>query len=459
MPKPIRALAALLLLFVPLAGVTQEVSERTLENGLRVIVKEDHRAPVVVSQVWYKVGSSYEYDGITGVSHMLEHMMFQGTETRAPGEASRIIAENGGQENAFTSRDYTAYYQQLEASRLPIAFELEADRMRNLQLREDRFKKERNVVMEERRLRTEDKPRSLTYETFVATAYQASPYRHPVIGWMDDIRNYRLADLKQWYRTWYAPNNAVVVVAGAVNPEEVFRLAEKHFGPLEPSTLLPPKPRAEPAQRGERRVRVRAPAELPYLIMGYKAPVLQTADEAWKPYALAVLAGVLDSGNSARLTRELVRGRQIAAAVGAGYGLYGRYEGLLTLSGVPAVGHDIPALEAALRDQILRLKEEPVAPAELERIKAQVVAADVYAKDSVYGQATEIGRLVTVGLDWRLADEYVERISAVTPEQVRQVANEFLSDERLTVAVLDPLPLGDTPASGSDMSEDVDAIH
>ncbi len=429
------------------AAGTRAVHEFILDNGLKLLVREDHRAPVVVSQIWYKVGSSYEHDGITGISHVLEHMMFKGTEKHPAGEFSRIISENGGRENAFTGRDYTAYFQQLEKSRLEVSFRLEADRMRNLLLPEDEFRKEVKVVMEERRLRTEDNPEALTYEQFMAAAFVSSPYHHPVIGWMDDLENLTIEDLKAWYRKWYAPNNATLVVVGDVDPQAVLALAKKHFGALQPSRLTPPKPRREIPQRGLRRLTVKAPAQLPYLLMGYKVPVLKTAAEDWEPYALEVLAGVLDGGASARLARELVRGRQIAASAGAGYSLTARQDDLLMLDGTPAPGHDIATLETALRDQVRRLREEPVSAEELDRVKAQVVANDVYQRDSVFYQAMQLGILETVGLDWRLAEEYVARIRAVTAEQVQAVARKYLVDDRLTIAVLEPLPM-DKPGRG-----------
>ncbi|WJW75746.1 pitrilysin family protein [Thiohalobacter sp. IOR34] len=417
------------------------VHEYRLDNGLRLLVKEDHRAPVVVAQVWYRVGSSYEYDGITGISHVLEHMMFKGTAKHGPGEFSRIIAENGGRENAFTSRDYTAYFQRLEKGRLPVSFELEADRMRNLKLDQAEFAKEVRVVMEERRMRTEDNAEALTYEQFNATAFLTSPYRIPTIGWMDDLQNLRLQDLERWYAMWYAPNNATLVVAGDVDPEAVFELAKTYYGPLQPSEIEPLKPRREIEQRGLRRIRVKAPAEVPYLIMGYKVPVLLTAEAEWEPYALEVLAGILDGGNSARLARELVRGSQVAASAGAGYDLYDRQQSLLLLEGTPASGRSIDELEAALRRQVQRLRSKPVAADELERVKAQVVADQVYQQDSVFYQAMQLGMLVSVGLDWRLAEQHVARIQAVTPEQVQAVARKYLVDDRLTLAVLDPQPM------------------
>ncbi|MBU1190639.1 MAG: insulinase family protein [Gammaproteobacteria bacterium] len=431
-------------LFSSIAVATSsQVHEYQLDNGMKLIVKEDHRAPVVVSQVWYKVGSSYEADGYTGLSHVLEHMMFKGTKQRGPGEFSRIIAENGGSENAFTSRDYTAYFQRLEKSRLPIAFELEADRMRNLRLDADEFAKEVRVVMEERRLRTEDSATALTFEQFNAVAFLNSPYRNPIIGWMDDLESMRIADLQKWYQQWYAPNNAVLVVAGDVDPAEVLKLAQRRFGVLTASDIQPTKPRREIEQRGIRRLVVKAPAEVPYLIMGYKVPVLLTAKEDWEPYALEVLAGILDGGDSARFSRDLVRGKQIAVSAGAGYDLYDRQQSLLLVDGSPANGHDMAALEKALRAEITTLQTTAVTPAELERVKAQVLADHVYQDDSVFYQAMQIGTLESVGLGWRKMDEYLPRIQAVTAEQVQAVARKYLVDDRLTVAVLDPQPMDD----------------
>ena len=426
------------------------VHEFRLANGMQLIVKEDHRAPVVVSQIWYKVGASYEHIGLTGVSHVLEHMMFKGTKKHPPGEFSRIIAENGGRENAFTGRDYTSYFQQLEKSRLPIAFELEADRMRNLNLQEEEFQKERDVVIEERRMRTDDKPSALTYEKFMASAFEVNPYHNPVIGWADDLKNLTLEDLRRWYQIWYSPNNATLVVVGDVDPEAVRQLAQQHFGPIPPSTLPAQKPRREPPQQGERRITVRAPAEVPVLIMGYKSPVLRTADEPWKAYALEVLAHILDGGDSARIGSELVRGRAIAASAGAAYDLTARHDSLLTLEGTPAQGQDISTLEQALREQVTRLHSKPVSLKELSRIKAQVTSAKVYELDSVFYQAMHIGMLETVGLEWQEADHYAERINAVTPEQVQQVAREFLTEENLTVAILKPLPINGQPKKGGD---------
>ena len=420
-----------------------EVHEFKLDNGLKILVKEDHRAPVVVSQIWYKVGSSYEPNGITGISHVLEHMMFKGTEKHGPNEFSRIIAENGGRENAFTGQDYTAYFQQLEKSRLPISFELEADRMRNLLLKEEEYNKEIKVVMEERRMRTDDKPEALTYEYFNATAFVNSPYHHPIIGWMDDLKNLTVKDLRQWYQRWYAPNNATLVVVGDVNAQDVFELAKKYFGPLKPSEIPPIKPQREIEQKGTRYIKVKAPAELPYVLMGYKTPTITSASEEWEPYALEMLAGILDGGDSARFSKQLVRGSQIAANAGVGYDPRSRLAGLFTIDGTPAKGHTIEELEKALQEQTKKIREELVSQEELERVKAQVVASNVYERDSIFYQAMQIGSLETVGLPWKLTDQYVDRIRAVTAEQVQKVAQKYLIDDHLTIATLEPLPIGD----------------
>ncbi len=418
-----------------------KVTEYKLDNGMQVIVKEDNRAPIAVSQVWYKVGSSYEPHGITGVSHLLEHMMFKGTKQHPTGEFSRIIAANGGRENAFTSRDYTAYFQTMSADRIEISFKLEADRMRNLLLPAEEFKKELEVVKEERRMRTEDKPNSLTREQFYAVSYRSLPYATPVIGWMNDLDNMQVEDLRAWYRKWYAPNNATLVVVGDVKPEWVLQMAKKYFGPLKAETIPKLKPLREPPQRGVIRTNVRAPARQPYLLLGYKTPVISTADAEWEPYALEMLVAILDGGSSSRISKKLIRGQEIAVSAGAGYSAFSKYSGMLTMSAIPAKGYTLDDLEKALRAEIELLKSEPVSQEELQRVQAQVVASQVYELDSVFYQAMQIGTLETIGLDWRLVDSYAENMRKVTPEQVQAVAKKYLTSDRLTVAELEPLPL------------------
>ncbi|MDH5180149.1 MAG: insulinase family protein [Gammaproteobacteria bacterium] len=422
--------------------VQAEVHEFELDNGLKILIREDHRAPVVVAQIWYKVGSSYEYNGITGVSHVLEHMMFKGTDKHPAGEFSRIIAANGGRENAFTAKDYTAYFQQLEKSRLAISFEMEADRMRSLTLPEEEFEKELKVVMEERRMRTEDNPRALTWEQFNATAFSSSPYHNPIVGWMDDLKNLKVSDLEVWYRKWYAPNNAVLVVVGDVDPKEVYSMARRYYGGLFKSASIKPlKPRIEAPQRGMRKVTVEAPAKLPFLIMGYKVPVLKTAKEDWEPYALEVLAGILDSGASARFSKNLVRGKQLAAGTSVSYSLYARQDELFVISATPTANTSVEKLQQAITDELQAIKTKPVSAAELNRIKAQVVAGKVYEKDSLFYQAMTMGMLETVGLGWERMEEYADKVRAVTAEQVMQVAKKYLVETSLTVAELKPVSL------------------
>ncbi|MBB1125106.1 M16 family metallopeptidase [Thiospirillum jenense] len=424
------------------AAVSQ-VTEKVLKNGLRVLVKQDHRAPIATMQVWYRVGSSYEHDGVTGISHLLEHMMFKGTEKVGPGEFSRIIAENGGDENAFTSRDYTAYFQTIATDRLAIAFELEADRMRQLALPEAEFLKELEVVKEERRLRTDDDPESLAYEHFNATAFVAAPYRIPIIGWASDLDTIAVDDLRNWYRRWYAPNNATLIVVGDVTPPQVFSLAEQYFGGLQAEQITPPKSRTEPPQFGEKRIVVKAPANEPYLLFGYKTPVLLNAnqDAAWEPYALEMLAAILDGGESARFSRELIRGQQLAAAASASYSAFSRLPDLFLFEGMPAQGHDLTTLEAAMIKQIERVQRQAVTPEELTRARNQLIAAKVYEQDSVFYQAMQLGQLETVGLGWQLADQYLAQLTAITPAQIQAVAKKYLIPDQRTVAILHPLPL------------------
>lgn len=415
--------------------------EFMLDNGLKIVVKEDHRAPIVVSQIWYKAGSSYEQNGTTGVAHVLEHMMFKGTKKYGPNEFSKIISENGGRENAFTGQDYTAYFQQLEKSRLPISFEMEADRMVNLNMSAEEFAKEIKVVMEERRMRTDDKPKSKTYEQFAATAFINSPYHHPIIGWMVDLQNMTAEDAQQWYNDYYAVNNATLVVVGDVDPQEVLALAKQHYGKLTPRDIPQVKPQKEIEQKGIRRIVVKEPAQLPYMLMGYKVPVVKTAEHKWEPYALEMLAYVLDGGDSSRFTKELIRGKAIAAGIGTSYDLFSRLDDLFLFSGTPSQDHSVEDLEKAIREQVERLKNELVPADELNRMKTKIVASKVYEQDSVFYQAMKIGTLETVGLDWRIMDSFVDNIRAVTPEQIQQVARKYLIDDRLTVAVLDPQPI------------------
>lgn len=430
------------------APVLATVTDVTLDNGLRVIVKEDHRAPVAVSQLWYKAGSMDEFNGTTGVAHVLEHMMFKGTAKVPDGQFSKLVAAAGGRENAFTNRDTTVYFQQLQKDKLPVAFELEADRMANLQLKDEAFAKEIQVVMEERRMRTEDNPHSIVYEQLMSVAYQAHPYRRPIIGWMDDLVNMTPKDARDWYSRWYAPNNATLVVAGDVKPEEIIALAKKEFGTIAKKPLPFRKPQDEPAARGEKRITVKAPSKLPFLLMAWHVPGLRDPDKDSQPWALQILGGVLDGNDSARLKKSLVKEKRIAVEAGASYDGLNRGPGMFYMEGTPAEGKKISDLENALKAELNRISREGVSEAELNRVKAQVIAADVYQRDSIFYQAMQLGELAVLGLPLDLLNTRVEKLKSVTAEQVREAA-KLLSDDRLSIAVLDPQPLEAAPRKTS----------
>ena len=415
--------------------------EHELANGLRVIVKEDRRAPTAAHMVWYRAGSMDETNGTTGVAHLLEHMMFKGTPTIGAGEFSRLVAAAGGRDNAFTSRDYTAYFQQVPKQKLEQMMQLEADRMRHLTLDPKEFEQEIKVVMEERRMRTDDQPQAKLSEQMHAVAFQAHPYRVPVIGWMNDLEAMTVQDARDWYERWYVPNNAYVVVVGDVDHQEVFRLAERYYGPLASRPVPARKPQEEPAQTGTRRVVVKAPADLPVLLMAYKVPVIRDVDKDVDPYALDMLSAILDGHEAARFSKHLIREQRLAVSAGAGYGATSRGPGLFYVQGSPSAGKTRADLEAGFRGEIARIVQEGVSEEELARAKAQLVAGQVYKLDSMFAQAMEIGQLEAVGIPYAADKRMIEKLQEVTAASVQAVAAKYLVDDRLTVAELDPQPL------------------
>jgi len=449
MKLKIRALLSRSLLFICLSGTglavsaqsTPAAAEFVLKNGMKIIVKEDHRAPTAVQMVWYKVGSMDESNGSTGIAHALEHMMFKGTRKHKTGEFSRLVAELGGRENAFTNRDYTAYFQQVGQDRLEAVMALEADRMLNLQFDKSEFTKEIRVVMEERRWRTDDQPQGLMNEALYASAFVAHPYHHPVVGWMDDLEHMRIQDIQAWYQRWYAPNNATLVVSGDVRAERVLALAQKYFGVIPARTIVRGKPQNEPVQRGLRRVTVKAPAENPYVILAFKAPALRDVERDQEVYALDVLAAVLDGYDNARLNDKLVRTDKVANSVGASYDDIMRGPTLFTLEGSPASGTSTAQLESLLRAEVERIAKDGVSEQELQRVKTQLIASQVYKRDSIFGQAMEIGVLEMAGISHKDIDRIIEKLKSVTPQQVQAVAQKYFNDDGLTVATLVPLPL------------------
>jgi len=413
-----------------------------LDNGMDVLIQVDRRAPTVVHMVWYRVGSLDEVDGQTGIAHIVEHMMFKGTRTLAPGEFSRRVAALGGRENAFTGTDMTGYFQQVPSDRLADVMRLEAERMGHLVIDDDEFAREMAVIKEERRLVTDDKPRARLWEQLRATAFIAAPVRRPIIGWMEDLQTMTPQDARDFYAQWYAPNNAALVVVGDVDPQAVLALAQETYGQLPARELPVRKPRAEPAQHGIKRITLRAPAEQAYLAMAWKVPHLTDIEQPGDAYALQLLAAVLDGHAAARLPRQLVQPQdRVADQAGAWYGLSGRGPQLFVMDGVPAQGRTVEELEAGLRSALARVATEGVDEAELWRVTAQLVSSEIFKLDSLYAQAQELGMAWVRGFAPDDRARLIQGLREVTPQQVRSVAQRYFNDDQLTVGVLEPLPM------------------
>lgn len=440
------------LLFLSSLCWAEDVHEYHLKNGLTVLVEEDHRAPIVISEIWYKVGSSYEPNGITGISHALEHMMFRGTKKFGPGVLEKIVSENGGEQNAFTDSDFTAYYQKFSADKLAVSFELEADRMRNLLLRPQDFLKEIQVVMEERRMRVDDNPQEILLERLNAAAFVASTYHHPVIGWKNDLQNMNVEDLRKWYETWYAPNNAILVVVGDVKPNLVYQLAQTYFSNLKPINLPKIKPEKDLPPLGEKRLIIHTPAQLPWLVMAYPVPVIKQGLNSQDPYVLHLIATLLSGGNSARFAKNLVRDQQIAADANALYNPISRLDSLFLLQATPTSGHNLTELELSLLQQIKQLQTFSVNTEELARAKAQIAADKIYREDSITAKANELGTLAAINLPWQIERDYLKHINAITPRQIQAVANKYLLTSHLTIAYLLPLSINTAVPDSNSLS-------
>ena len=424
------------------APAADEVLEATLDNGLRVLLLEDHRSPVVSFQVWYRVGSRNERPGATGLAHLLEHMMFKGTPTYGPRMFSTLVEQNGGQDNAFTSQDHTSYFVNVSADKLDLIVALESDRMRNLLLDPKDFESERQVVMEERRTRTEDDPEGFLGEELSAIAFVAHPYRSPIVGWMEDLRGLTVEELRAFYRTYYVPNNALVAAAGDFKAPELLEKIRRAFGPIPRAADPPPLTVAEPRQNGERRVTVKKEAQLPLVFIGYPVPNFRSPDAP----ALELLSTILSEGRSSRLYRRLVYEQQIALNAGGDYSYFSTDPNLFWFFATALPGQTPEALERALMQEVERLKTEPVSATELERAKNQIEASFVFRQDSVYSRASLLARFELLG-GWRLRDRFVPAIRAVTAADLQRVARAFFSDERRNVGVLLPIPPGSAPRS------------
>jgi zinc protease len=415
---------------------TERVREHILSNGMKVLLLEDHKAPVGVLQVWYRVGSRNEQVGKTGLSHLLEHLMFKGTEKYGPEEYSRIIQRNGGNENAFTTEDMTTYFATLASDRLGVAIDLEADRMHNLEFAEDLFTPELNVVMEERRLRMDNNPTSALFETLNAVAYTAHPYQWPVIGWMNDLRLASRQDALAYYKQHYSPGNAFAVVVGDFKSDEMLATLEKSFGAVPRGPLPPPILSVEPEQQGERRTVVRRPAHLPFVAMAYHVPNVRSRDS----HALEVLAEILAGGKSARLHQDLVYERRLARSAGASYNMTSADPSLFYLYGQPLPGKSTAALETELLAHVERLRTADATDAELAKAKSGIEAAFILAQDSLFYQGMLLGQY-EISRSWKDLDEYLPGVRAVTAADVRRVTDFYLTADNRTVGILEALPV------------------
>ncbi len=419
-----------------ISAAATEPREFILSNGMKVLIAEVQKAPVATVQVWYKVGSRNEVMGRAGLSHMLEHMMFKGTAKYPKGSFSRIIRKNGGMDNAFTSQDFTAYFENLAADRVELALELEADRMQGLVLDMNELKTERDVVKEERRLRSEDDPQGALVEALFAQAYLSHPYHWPVIGWFGDLDAMTLDDLQRHYDTFYSPNNATLLVVGDVKADTLLPTIKQLFEPIprgpEPKSIVT----MEPEQRGERRFLLKRDAQVPFVMMGYRVPNYTSEDS----YALDVLESILSHGKSSRLYQSLVYEQKSSLAVGAEYGLLQTDPGLFYFYALVSPGQKVEAVEEALHKEIKRLQADPPTEQELQRAKNQVESAHVFEQDSNFRHAMLLGQAESVGAGWRKIDQFLERIRAVTAKDVQRVARQYLTEDNRTVGTLIPVP-------------------
>ena len=410
-----------------------QVQEFVLDNGLKVLLLEDHKSPAVTFQVWYRVGGRNEKDGKSGLAHFLEHMMFKGTPNTGPEEYSRIIAKNGGRSNAFTSSDMTVYFATMSREKIGIELDLEADRMANALLGEQYFEPEKKVIQEERRLRTDDNPGSALSEVAGAVAFMVHPYRRPVVGWMEDIEKLTRQDLVDFYKLYYAPNNAFVVVVGDFSTDEILPKIRNAFGKIARDADAPKVSVQEPEQQGERRVILKKEAELPFLLMFYHAPNLQSADS----FALDVISVVLAGGRSARLYHELVYEKRMVRGVDADYSRVSVDPMGFSITAQLLPGIQPANVEREIYGSLEKIKSELITERELQKAKNQIEAAFIFDQDSIFGQAMKLGYYEITG-GWRQLDTYLDGIRKVTREDIRRVARQYLDGDRRTVGTLIP---------------------
>jgi zinc protease len=418
-----------------LSGTHLAVTEATLENGLRVLVQDDPRNPIVAVQVFYRVGSRNERPGATGLAHFLEHMMFKGTPTYGRGQVARLIEENGGRDNAYTTKDLTSYYTNIAADKLDLVLRIEADRMRHLLLDAAEIDSERKVVMEERRMRSEDDPDGLVYEAMSSLAFVAHPYRWPIIGWMSDIVRINRAELRAFYDTYYLPNNAIVVIAGDVRAPAALAMVRRHFAGVQRGPAPPPVTAVEPPAIDERRLVVRREqAQLPVVNIAWHVPSHTSPDAP----ALELLSTLLSSGRASRLYQKLVYEKRMVLGAGGDYSYFSLDPSLFWFYAAPLPGQAPEAVEQALLAEVERLKQEVVPEEELARARNQIEASFVWQQDSVFSRASALGRFEMLG-SWRLFDGYLPRLRAVTAADLQRVARTYFALDRKNVSILLPL--------------------
>ncbi len=415
----------------PKAEPSSAVSETVLGNGLKVLIQEVHSAPVVSFMVWYKVGSRNEGAGVTGISHLLEHMMFKGTPKYGKGEIARVLQRNGASFNAGTSIDYTNYYEVLASDRLELAMEIEADRMANALIPEEEHRLEMTVVRSELE-RNEDNPHRALYTELFAQSFKAHPYHWPTIGWRSDVEAIRTEQIREYYLSHYMPNNATAVVVGDVARDQALLLVEKHFGSIPSRPSPDPVVTVEPPQQGERRFKLQRPGDTRYLMVAYPNPALAHQDN----YALDVLGMILGNGKTSRLYQGLVEGALATEAEAQNE--TARDPFLFIAQATAGPGVTLGALEGSLLELVDRMKAEPPSLAELNRARKQIEASFIYSKDSIRSLAQQLGYYETVG-SYRYLDTYLSQIAAVTPGDVVRVANTYLGERTRTVARYEPI--------------------
>ncbi|GAA5005547.1 pitrilysin family protein [Acinetobacter puyangensis] len=436
----------------------------TLYNGLKVIIREDHRAPLAMMQVWYNVGGADEPEHLLGISHALEHMMFKGTIRVPNDEIKRINAQYGGSLNAYTSNNYTYYYQFFPKDYLNLALELEADRMSNLYLRQQDFATEIKVVMEERRQRTDDNPQALAFEKFRYLAYPTSPYRNPVIGPMSSIEQLGLNDLQSWYNTWYTPNNAIVVIVGDVDAKQTLLQVQRFFGDIAKKNLPTQPDLNEQINTGYRHLDEYSRIQVPNLYMAWNVPSLVTASQSQQAYALSLLKNILDGSISSRLNSELVRKEKILTTVNVNYDMINRGDTLFSITAIPAAKTSLAEAQAAIEKVINQLKTELVSPEELQRVQSATLSQLIFSQDTLQGQAQLIGRLEVNGINHQIINQFPILYDNISAQDIQNVVQQYLNRDNLATLYLQsedkkPKPKETEVAEPPVAAEDIQEIN